>query len=475
MILFDLSLFDLLLHGYDKNDILLKSNLGTEDTKKVANLFCSTLRFNKLNPVFVSSSKLSVNQVSKELIDSGLTRSLVNRNFWQKLINKYWQETIFISSSNSMLDNYTSKLRSSGFSIYQGSDYKYFLKEFSKDLLTKNIEIKTKCNGKDISQLIDTNNTYIKYKWLKSFYPNLSFLKHRKSKIVNNVIINEDSKSFPLFILINNKRQIVLAESTECLRNRHILLKLRRVIAKNNVNNKKLYTGLFFTNVDDANEYLNYINSKYSKSTRNLTVRLVPTTINLYYQLLRQSNSDIEFRLIPDLKEISELLYKYRKNKNLLFDSNQNYGFNYFQGQPLYLLKPYNLKIDSHMSYSQYLYAFSKDNKVKYETIFLNYETALNAWNKYRNKLKNCNLPAKPQLYVLNLETFLTKSNYINKSNKFIFIPSVKTYRFAKKYIISNLDDNKSISKTLRHYSFNLKSLCYRVFWSLTTRQPIIW
>nr|YP_010951932.1 Ycf80 [Laurencia obtusa]WMP12871.1 Ycf80 [Laurencia obtusa] len=475
MILLDLSLFDLLLHGYDKNDILLKSNLGTENTENVSNLFYSKLRFNKLNPIFVSSSKLSVNQLGKESIDSRRTQALVNRNFWQKLINKYWQETIFISSSNSVLDNYTSKLRNSGFSIYQGSDYKYFLKQFSKDLLERHIEISTNYNEKKISQMMDSNNIYIKYKWLKFFYPNLSLFKHSKSGVINNILISEDGKSFPLFILINNKEQIVLAESNECLQNHHILLKLRRMLTKSTVNNKKLYTGLFFTNADDAKEYLEYINSKYSKSTRNLTVRLVPTTVNLYYQLLRQSNSDIEFRLIPDLKEISELLYKYRKSKNLLFDSNQYYGCNYFQGQPLYLLKPYNLEIDSNMNHSQYLYAFSKDNKVKYEAIFLNYETALNAWNKYRNKLKNCNLPAKPQLYVLNLETFLTKSHYINKSNKFIFIPSVKTYHFAKKYIMSNLDDNKSIVKALRYYGFNFKSLCYRVLWSLTTRQPIVW
>nr|YP_010951499.1 Ycf80 [Laurencia catarinensis]WMP12438.1 Ycf80 [Laurencia catarinensis] len=475
MILFDLSLFDLLLHGYDKNDILLKSNLGVENTENVSNLFCSKSRFNNLNPIFVSSSRLSVNQSVKESIDSKRTHSLVNRNFWQMLVNKYWQETIFISLSNSILDNSTSKLKNSGFSIYQGSDYKNFLKEFSKDLLKRNIEINANYNVKDISRVIDSNNIYIKYKWLKLFYPNLPFLQQSKLKVINNILINQDSKSFPLFILINNRQQIVLAESTECLHNHNLLLKLRHIITKNNINNKKLYTGLFFTNVDDAKEYLDYVNSKYSKSTRNLTVRLVPTTINLYYQLLKQSGLDVEFRLIPDLKEISELLYKYRKNKNLLFDSNQRYGLNYFQGQPLYLLKPYNLEMGINMKHSQSLYAFSKDNKVKYETIFLNYETALNAWTKYRNKLKNCNLPIKPQLYVLNLETFLTKSNYINKSNKFIFIPSVKTYHFAKKYIISNLDDNKSIIKALRHYSFNFKSLCYRILWSLTTRQPITW
>lgn len=475
MILFDLSLFDLLLHGYDKNDTLLKSNLGIEDTENVSNLFCLKLRCNKFNPIFVSSNKLSIKQLGKESIYSRRVNGLVNRNFWQKLINKYWQETIFISSSSSMLDNYTIKLRNSGFSVYQGSNYKHFLKEFSKDLLKRKIEIKTNYNEKDLPQRTDINNTYIKYKWLKLFYTNLSSLNNHKSSLVDNILINEDSKSFPLFMLINNKKQIVLAESTECLQNDHILLKLRGIITKNNVNNKKLYTGLFFTNVDDAKEYLNYINSKYSKSTRNLEVRLVPTTINLYYQLLKKSNSNVEFRLIPDLREISQLLYKYRKYNNLLFDSNQHYGCNYFQGQPLYLLKPYNLEINSNMNHSQYLYSFSKDNKVKYEIIFLNYETALNAWNKYRNKLKNYNLPAKPKLHVLNLETFLTKSAYINKSNKFIFIPSIKTYHFAKKYVISNLDDNKSIVKTLRHYSFNFKSLCYRVLWSLTTRQPIIW
>nr|WMP11801.1 Ycf80 [Laurencia australis]WMP12012.1 Ycf80 [Laurencia australis] len=475
MILFDLSLFDFLLHGYDKNDALLKTNLGIEGQENSSNLFCSKLRFNKLNPIFISSSKLSMNQLGKESVDSKRTYGLINRNLWQKLINKYWQETIFISLSNSMLDNYTSRLKNSGFSIYGGNDYKNFLKAFSRDLLRRNIKIDTNYHGNNFSKVMSSNQMYVKYKWLKFFYPNLSFFKQSTSKVINNISINEDSKSFPLFVLVNNKNQIVLAESTECLQNSHMLLKVRNIFSNNNVSNKKLYTGLFFTNVDDAKEYLDCVHNKYSKSTRNLTVKLVPTTINLYYQLLQQSNLDIEFRLIPDLKEISELLYKYRKNRNLLFDSNQYYGFNYFQGQPLYLLKPYNLEVDSNMNHSKHLYAFSKDNKVKYETIFLNYETALSAWKKYRSKLKNCNLPVKPQLYVLNLETFLTKSNYINKSNKFIFIPSVKTYHFAKKYIISNSDDNKSLTKALRHYSFNLKSLFYRVFWSLTTRQPIVW
>nr|ARW68670.1 hypothetical protein [Palisada sp.] len=466
-------LLNLLLTGYHKNDQLLKFELCTEDTKNFSSLLNFRLKDDKLNPIFLSSNKLLANHPGKKYRNSGSIHRLANRNFWQKLINKYWQETIFISLSNSVLDKYINKLRASGFSVYQGSDYKHFLKQFSRDLLERKIQVTAgKYNEKNTDNLIKGNEISIKYRWLKSLNPNALFFKNYKNEFVSNLLINKNSKSFPLFILINDKKQVILAESTDYLRNRLILSKFFRKIIQMSSNSQKLYTGLFFTNLDDAVEYLNYINSKYYKSTRNLKIKIVPTTIDLYYQLLKKSDHDIEFRLIPDLKEISQLLYKYRRYKNVSFDNNQYYGFNYFQGQPLYFFKPYSLNTTKGISHFRYLYSFSENHKVQYEAAFFNYETAINAWQKYRRKFEYYHLPFKPQIHVFNLETFLTTSNYINKHNKFIFIPSLRTYNFAKQYIGNNLDDNLDLIKLFRDYILGFKSLFYRILWSLTTRQP---
>nr|YP_009391611.1 hypothetical protein [Laurenciella marilzae]ARW59755.1 hypothetical protein [Laurenciella marilzae] len=479
MILFDLSLFDLLLYGNHKNVPFLGFKLGTENTRNDSNMFSSRRNHDELNPIFASSNMPLVSCSRKEFANSREKYRLIKRNFWQKLVNKYWQETIFISSSNPVLENYTSRLRTSGLSVYQGSDYKNFLRELSKNLLYRNIQIYSSAHkDRGISKFISKNNVYVKYKWLKLLNPGAFTLKNNKNKLATNFLINRNSKSFPLFVLINNKKQIVLAESSEYTQNRHTILEFYHRITSSRLNNKKLYTGLFFTNLDDATEYLNYINYKYSRSTRNLSIKLVPTTINLYYQLLEKSGNQIEFRLIPDLKEVSQLLYKYKKYKNLSFDSDQHYGSNYFQGQPLYFFKHYNLEIErttNSPSHFRYLYALSKNHKVQYETAFLNYDTAFNAWQKYRKKIKKYNLPLKPQLSVLNLESFLIRSDYTNKNNKIIFIPSVKTYSFAKKYIMSNLDDSRGLIQLLINSAFNFKSVFYRVLWSLTTRQPIVW
>nr|ARW60168.1 hypothetical protein [Laurencieae sp.] len=478
MILFDLSLFDPVLHSYDKNDPFLKFKLNccSQESKYTFDLLNLKLKYDKVSSIVVSNNKLFENQLEQESIKTKKHHKFVIRNFWQKLINKYWQETIFISSSNSLLENYTNRLKTSGLSVYEGSDYKNFLLKFSKDLLDRKVQLSpTKNDDKNISTGINKNNVYIKYKWLKSWNPSIFLLKRNSSQVYSNFPVNNNSKSFPLFILINSKKQIVLAESSDQLSGRQMLLKFYYRLTKKGLNSKKLYTGLFFTNLEDALEYKHYINNKYCKSTRNSLVTLVPTTINFYYELLKNYNCDIEFRLVPDLKEISDLLYKYRKFRNLSFDSQQNYSFNYFQGQPLYFIKPRSLKIDRSIGQLNSLHSLSKNGKVQYETVFLNYETAFNAWQKYRNKRYNYYLPIEPQLHVFNLETFVTTSNYITKYDKFIFIPSIKTYNFAKKYICNNLEDSNSPIKSLKNYSFYLKSLFYRILWSLTTRQPISW
>ena len=471
-------LFDLVLHSNYKNYpfLKLKLNCGNATITKTASLSNLSFRSGKFTPIFLSVNIPFVSQSMEELTKTKQGYQLVNRNFWQKLINKYWQETIFISASNSMLENYTNKLKASGLSTYDGNNYKNFLKQFSNDLLHRKIQVSSdRYDQKNILKSMYKNNIYVKYKWFKSLNFSIFFLRSNRYKLINKFLTGEHNKTFPLFILINDKKQIVLSESSEQLNHRQMMLKFYQKVAYRILDNKSSYIGLFFTNLDDAIEYSNYISSKYSKSTRNIDIKIVPTTIQLYYEFLCKNNFDIEFRLVPDLKEISKLVYQYKSYKNVAFDSNQKYGSNYFQGQPIYFIKSYNLYKHNNTNSFNDVYAFSTSDQLQYETVFFNYETALNTWKMYKNKSSKYYLPSKPSVYVSNLETFLTTSDYRKKNTNLVFIPSAKNYSFTKKYIQNNLENDKKLVNLLKHYNCQLKSLFYRILWSLTTRQPVNW
>nr|YP_009944560.1 hypothetical protein [Osmundea sinicola]QFR99854.1 hypothetical protein [Osmundea sinicola] len=474
MILFDFSLFDLVSRSDYNNNPFLKLRLGFSDNEVInsSNLFNLSFKDNKFKSILLSVNRILVNQLEQESVESKSSDKLISRNFWQRLINKYWQETIFISSPTIDLENYTKKLRASGLSVYENSDYKYFLQQFSKDLLNKKIDLNlTIYNNKYMTKSKKNQNLSVQYKWLKSLNPTTFLFKFGKHNMQSNVLIDDKVVSFPLFVLVNDKQQVVLSESSEQLQSYNKLW----YFYSNLTNKKALYTGLFFTNLDDANEYLNYINLKYKRSTRIRNIKLVPTTIKMYYQLLSQVNQNIDFRLVPDLKEISELLYQYKKYRHICFNDNQKYGSNYFQGQPLYFVKSYKLKKINKFNDMQSSDKASYNRKFQYEAVFLNYETAINAWRNYKRQFSADKLHSNPRIDVWNLESFITSNNYTKKSKSFIFIPSTKTYEFTKQYIKSNLEDNKALTTSLSHYSIHLKSFMYRIFWSLTTRQPISW
>nr|YP_010170932.1 hypothetical protein K8K75_pgp134 [Chondria tumulosa]QSD57073.1 hypothetical protein [Chondria tumulosa] len=477
MILFSFSLFNPVLDYCYKYDLSL--NFRLTDTRNSSKKFFNLiyLKYNKPFNLVALNKQFIVNQLNQKFFKTNQSKSIIKRNFWQKLINKYWQETIFISSSNSILENYSNKLKSSGFSVYEGNDYKHFLVQFSKDLLDRKICISSdNLNYNNISNLVTKKNFYVKYKWLKFYNPKILLLKFQSSRFDNKNLYNLSDKSLPIFVLINSNKQLVLAESSDQLCTRQMFLKFYNKLTHRSLIAKKLYTGLFFVNPHDAMEYQNYINTRYSNSTRNIKVKIVATTLDFYFNTLITSKNQIEFRLVPDLKEINNFIYRYRKYKNLVFDSSQKHGYNYFQGQPIYVIKPIQLRVNKNSKKLQYFFSFLKEenNNRKYSTVFLNYQTAFNAWQAYKEVL-NCNLPTSPNLYVSNLETFVQTSNYIKNQDRFIFLPSLESFNFTKKYLKNNLSNSNNVSQSLQKQCLFLKGLLYRALWSLTTRQPNIW
>lgn len=417
----------------------------------------------------------------------------INRNkpsLFKQLINKYWEQEIFLSYSTPLSKKYISHLAKKDTLVLK-SQYKKNLINFSKALLSGRI---------DSQVFLDSNNSilpYVQYIWKKGY--NIGLPQLWKKALFNNKInkffYNKQItltkmlkyNKFPVFIVVNGFNQMVIAEPGEELIARpsliysvykwysdHFLLKKY---------NNKIYEGWFFVNPYDAIEYKNYIRNEYIRSSQNNRLDIMPTSIDFYYRLNRQSTSNVHFRLLPDLLEVSKLVKMRSYRKDLIFHPKQKYGKSHFQGQPIYLIKSIDnlAHKKNHTKPVNYFYHLPNDplNK-KYNLIFFNKDVALVAWANFRKQMPLMKLPHKPILMVYNLEDFLkdyehdldlqTHLHY----KQFLLVPSKEAY----KEISKNSEDfikQKGLQRLYnRCYPYLLKCAIWskRAIWSLTSRQP---
>nr|WGH13709.1 hypothetical protein Ycf80 [Lophurella pseudocorticata] len=478
MILFNFILLYKLGQNYIKTQEFCQQQFKHESCDTInqhSKLFFHNVLISKTN---FDNREISYNLFAKETEN----KNLLLRNFWQKLINRFLQETIFLSPSNAISTNYILKLKTSGLSVYKNNEYKNFLYKFSKDLLSGKVNVVT--NNVDTSTTlipIKKDDTYLKYKWLKSLnFKNFIFSNLKKD--VGNILRNSSSKLFnfslPLFVVINDNQEIVVSESTDQLSKSRFLLNRFSYFFNLDEQSKNLYVGLLFVNPQDATEYKNYIKANCYNSTLSNNINVVPANMQLYYKLMMLRNRNIEFRLIPDLTEISHFVSKYKKYKNVSFNIKQKYSNKSFQGQPIYLIKPMYVKkkYSNYVKKLEYLYPFKKDQiNMKYKAAFLNYKTLIGAWKKFKQDNCDYNLPYAPDIFVSNFEAFIQEKNYKKNYSNIIFLPSLQTYNFIQKYSQISSEHKSGLKFWLLNKSVFLKTFVIRVFWSLTSRQPINW
>nr|UAD87167.1 hypothetical protein [Gracilaria pacifica] len=413
--------------------------------------------------------------------------SLVTRPFIGKLINKYWQEKIFLSVPSVHSEKYINQLKLEGVLIYK-NEQKKFLLDFSRALLSGRIE--TSVNSKPITL---GNNKSISYVWKKGFNFPLPTKRIFSLSRSNSLPLNKDESMFldklqdqplPLFTLKNNLNQMILADSSE-----HNTGKLNFIdkiykqyysIFVTDDNSFPPYYGLFFMRPTDALEYANHINGKYNtvNSTNRLT--LFSSHLCTYNKLARINVKNLQFRLIPDLQEISKLIYKYKYYRNLKFHKDQKYGKNFFQGQPIYIIEPffaYNKKMNkTQLLHYSYNYKSNKDrSKIEYKAIFTDYSTLVKAWHAFKRCHKDYGIPSKPKVFVYNLEDFIRTYKYNDeiKTRNILFVPSKESYDFIKHYKF--IKNQSKIKRIFSNKFLGFKILSQRIIWSLTSRQPIHW
>ena len=435
----------------------------------------------------VLASDLSV--LNTESMNSYLTdQSLISPSFLTGFINKYWQETIFISKSNALSDKYISQLKSDGVPVY-GNQYKKFLFDFSKALVKGRIS--TYLNESENTAV--SHNTDIKYIWRKGL--NLFSTDKKKSIFLNqsknryldksqvSLIKRLKNSKLPIFTITNNLNQIIVAEPADELIYRDSITDFLYQWYCNKflylIDTRPNYEGLFFVNSNDALEYKEYIKHKYTNYNLNNSqekLNIVSSSLDTYYKLAYTSHARVKFHLVPDLEELGELIYNYQYYKNIKFHKKQKYGKFYFQGQPIYVIQSIYCKNKNSkmIDLVKYNYIINEGNKQeKYKTIFMNYDVALIAWKQFIDNHKQYKLPDKPQILVYNLEDFLKieKNNIDTDKSNILFVPSRESYKFIK--LVKNQKKNSTIVYRAFSQFLYFKIVAKRLIWSLTSKQPI--
>lgn len=443
------------------------------------------ISFTKQNYGKLSQSNIETNTIFNPIISQSSDKNykLISRNFFTQLINKFWRETIFLSTSNHLSDTYIEKLKSDGLLIYS-KEYKNFLSAFSKALINDRIHFLLDVTNE--KKLKIGSNIYTKYIWRKGFnfaWPesNCYLLSLYKQKYLSNRMNNDIHNTvfmynLPIFTVINNLNQIILSESSnEILLNRSFMESLYYLYSKyflNKTTTQVKYQALFFINPNDANEYKDYIHNKYVKLKQKSVLNTFSSRFDIYYRLMQTQMKYVNFRLIPDLEELGNLVYKYQYYKNIVFHEEQNYSKKSFQGQPIYFIQPVLAKNKKTGKIELINYEYSNHKKNIYNAAFMNYKTALLAWQKFRQQMFNYSLPNKPSILVYNLESFIKNNNHPSNINlnKIIVVPSVQSYSYLKNEINTNKPFGIS-NKFLYYYSY-LKILSQKIIWSLTSKQP---
>ncbi len=221
-------------------------------------------------------------------------------------------------------------------------------------------------------------------------------------------------------------------------------------------------------NKEDAASYLHEICKREPKEAENLGLKVKTVGLDVFYKLNRTSAPKTQSRLVGDLKEIDLLLTKYSSESMCTMHPKQKYSKDWFQGNPIYVLKFHKDVRDKTMS--PYYFQDSYEKKL----IFFSKEDAIKAWKVFLVKKSQFSLNTKPNIEIYNLENFLLDlENTPENSLELSFIPPYKSYLELKsqnneKTFVKNGITDEYVYKT-KLYMKNLQRFYKGVIWLFTS------
>nr|YP_010336102.1 hypothetical protein MW609_pgp191 [Chroodactylon ornatum]UNJ14508.1 hypothetical protein [Chroodactylon ornatum] len=251
----------------------------------------------------------------------------------------------------------------------------------------------------------------------------------------NQKLLLEKLSPFPIFSIENNLRQILLAYPPETYM-KNLSDKLYDYyyrVFEWELDTRATSIGFFFFNPEDALMYETTIWRYGSLSAAELGTSLAFIPFSTAYKLNRTSPPEIRFLFIPDVKEVGDLVtrYRYQYGKKMKFHPNQQITKDGFADQPIYTIENVQVRQGlfsrKEVSYSGEL----KDHKY----IFLSLEGAEAAWNTFRKSNPDLRLPRRPNLLVYNFNSFLRDCEMDPdlSNQKFYFMLNREAYKALDK------------------------------------------
>ena len=451
------------------NKRFLFNNLLTVNSKisEFQNLSCNDIQLIDLN--------------KNDNVNKGVKTSKVLKNFLQK----YWREYIYILPSSKaaekLSNTYYKDINNKYEMLYQEGNL-----NLKKQLVSGQVKVSYfhSINELDDKSCIKyTYNKHLKklFTQLQTFYQYKNTTRRRDNHTLNVL----EKQKFPVFIVTNGLREIIVGQPEHRLQksSNPLVLFTERLFSKKIPKNNfqlPLKESYIFVNPLDALEYCNYLQAIYPYSFKELRLKIFVGTLSDFYRKNRRFSEEIQFRLLPDLKEVGKLVKKYQYKPHLNFHSEQLYGTYYFQGQPIYLINPVKCSYfdDQNKTITKRYFPNSLTlSEREYTSVFTTYEQAMLIWKKYKKNFSNYVLPAKPKLTVYNLESLLNE--YSNKQvmpntvkNIFRLIPGNDTYKYLRK----NQETKNSYLLIKDDLSFpfvaQIKVFCKRVLWGMFKWYP---
>lgn len=170
-----------------------------------------------------------------------------------------------------------------------------------------------------------TKQRYSLGSYISSYTNNIS-----STKIYNNKNLQKlqnSLKDVPVYVILNEIGEIVLANSTNfknsnSLKPDSILHNISSNFDPLADNTKKL--GLFFMSRKDAEIFLDEIAMHDPQGTKIFGLSVHCVGLDFAYRTFREYNSEIDFRFVPDLKEVKKLLTVTNfENFHFIFDNEQ--------------------------------------------------------------------------------------------------------------------------------------------------------
>lgn len=173
------------------------------------------------------------------------------------------------------------------------------------------------------SEIIEKNN-----------YTRQSYIDGYKNKLASNRIYNKEFQQLqsalqevPVYVILNGMGEVVLANSTNFTNSNFLNVKQTTYNlcgAFDPLAQQENNLGLFFMSKKDAELFLDEIITLDPHGTKVLGLSIHCVGLDFAYRVLRTYDPNTDFRIVPDLKEVKNLIsVKNFENFHFIFDNEQ--------------------------------------------------------------------------------------------------------------------------------------------------------